>query len=668
MKSSLQTKFLLWLLPLVVGSFVVFFGICYYMSSQAMLRDADVIARAVGQEAVLEIEKTFQKKVLALESLAINHGVTYGDRPQRQQALVEFMDRTEGYAMLAYSNPMGIAYDQTGRDIDRSSRDYIKAVRETKKPFMTGPFVAASTGNLITSIAMPVMRDDRLEGIVFGTIELDTMSDIVGRIKYMESGYVFIVDEAGMVIADAHHPEIVGKLDITKPGSEQAIDPALVSAYQKTLESDGMTMTECKDENGIQMQAVMAPVHLGYRTWVAVGMAPLSEIYGAANSLAWVMGVTAVVMILLIAAVIWLVVKKLCAPVGILREECEIINKGDLRDRPLSVTSEDELGQLAKGFADMRNTMRKLLREIQINAEKVSASSEELTAAAHQSAEASNHVAVAITEIAGGISSQSDSAAVTDETAHAMADRMTSVADNANAIAVVTNQTVERVGDGRGAIQTIVDAMGSINESAATVQSSITELAKRSDEISNIVELISNIADQTNLLALNAAIEAARAGEHGRGFAVVAEEVRKLAEESANSSRKIADIVSQIQVDMGGAVDASKLSAESVANSMKSVTQADSIFESIKVSIESLAGGIGEVSKSIQEISDGIHNMQKEVSNINEVSHSNAARAESVSATTEEQSASTQEIAAASRSLSELAQALASEVGKFKVS
>ena len=244
---------------------------------------------------------------------------------------------------------------------------------------------------------------------------------------------------------------------------------------------------------------------------------------------------------------------------------------------------------------------------------------------------------------------------------------MTSVADNANAIATVTNATVERVADGRGAIQTIVDAMESINKSAATVQDSITELAKRSDEISNIVNLISNIADQTNLLALNAAIEAARAGEHGRGFAVVAEEVRKLAEESANSSRKIADIVSQIQVDMGGAVAASKHSSESVASSMESVTRADAIFESIRISIESLAGGIGEVSRSIQEISDGIQNMQKEVSSINEVSHSNAVRAESVSASTQEQSASTEEIAAASRNLSDLATTLAEEAGKFKV-
>ena len=241
------------------------------------------------------------------------------------------------------------------------------------------------------------------------------------------------------------------------------------------------------------------------------------------------------------------------------------------------------------------------------------------------------------------------------------------VSTNAEAIAAVTDMTVAEVGRGKNAVQDIVNAMDAINTGTDTVQNSIKKLAKQSEEISQIVDVISGIAEQTNLLALNAAIEAARAGEAGRGFAVVADEVRKLAEESGTSSQKIAELVGKIQEDMKEAVEASDQSAQSVEGSRQSVEEANKIFESIQVSIEALAGGIRDVSTSIQTISDGTKSMAAETESIAKISHENASRTQSVSATTEEQSASSQEIAASTRVLAELAQELQANVQKFQL-
>ena len=242
-----------------------------------------------------------------------------------------------------------------------------------------------------------------------------------------------------------------------------------------------------------------------------------------------------------------------------------------------------------------------------------------------------------------------------------------SVSTNADAIAAVTEMTVAEVGRGKNAVQDIVKAMDDINVGTGTVQRSIGKLAEQSDEISKIVDVITGIAEQTNLLALNAAIEAARAGEAGRGFAVVADEVRKLAEESGNSSQKIAQLVANIQEDMKEAVEASEQSTKSVEGSRQSVQEADTIFESIQVSIEALAGGIRDVSSNITAVSDAAKSMATEMESIAKISHENASRTQSVSATTEEQSASSQEIAASTRVLAELAQELEANVQKFKL-
>ena len=668
--NSLKTKFLVALLPLFIGSFIFFFAVSYYMSTSALKSDADDMAKRTGQVAALQIEEKFQRSVMTVKGLVHNKAIIHGDRTQREAALAAMKEKEGGdFAMLAFSDVDGHAFSDKGVDMDRTTRGYIKQVRETKQPCITGPSVSGTSGKLITIIAYPVLDEqEQLVGIVYGTIEFDSINSLVGDIKFFDTGRVYVADEEGLTVAYAQQPEDIGKMDLTQTETNgKTIDQKLVDGFKEAASSKQQVVTQYRTSKGVDSLAVMTPVDLGYRHWVAVAVAPLSEVEASANSLMKTMLGLVLLMLIIVSAVIVYISEKLSKPVRTLRDECELINSGDLTKRPLCLEANDELGALAHGFSDMRHTMRDLITSITKNAERVSASSEELTAAAQQTAEASTSVATSVVDIAEGIGKQSESITTTAATVKEISEQTENVANNASAIAIVTEQTVEAVKHGQAAIQDIVTAMGDINDGTGTVQNTIAKLAKQSDEISKIVDVITGIAEQTNLLALNAAIEAARAGEAGRGFAVVADEVRKLAEESGASATKIAELVAKIQTDMKEAVEASAQSSQSVEGSRQSVKEADEIFTSIQLQIEALAGGIQDVSNSIQTISEGTKSMTGEMESIASVSHENASRTQSVSATTEEQSASSEEIAASTRNLSQLAEDLQGEVHKFKV-
>jgi methyl-accepting chemotaxis protein len=199
-----------------------------------------------------------------------------------------------------------------------------------------------------------------------------------------------------------------------------------------------------------------------------------------------------------------------------------------------------------------------------------------------------------------------------------------------------------------------------------TIQDSVEKLAHQSTNILSIVGYISEISNQTNLLALNAAIEAARAGEHGRGFSVVASEIRKLADQTAKSTKDVNEVLGTMTGSIGGIVELVKESSEGVNQGVASLSEAKDTFQTIVDQVGALSAQIIEVAAAVEEISAGSQSIGQAVQGIAQVTEETAALTEEVSSVTEEQSATMDEIAQTATRLNEMSSMLKDLVGKFK--
>lgn len=359
--------------------------------------------------------------------------------------------------------------------------------------------------------------------------------------------------------------------------------------------------------------------------------------------------------------------KSITQPLVAMVAFCQEMAAGDFRDKPRTCIRKDEFGQLADNMADMRNQLRALMKQISSSAEQLAAASEQLTASAEQSAQASNQVAVSITEVASGSQQQLGVAQSATLVVEEISDNIEQISHTVRGVATQSTETADKAKEGSLAVEDAISQMNHIEESVNFSAGVIRVLGEQSKEIGQIVDTIAGIAAQTNLLALNAAIEAARAGEQGRGFAVVAEEVRKLAEQSHDASKQIAQMIGQIQVDTAKAVQAMNEGTKEVQVGAASVNTTGKIFREIVQQVQRVSAQGKEMADAVQEMTAGSKKIVDAVKNIEHLNAKSAEESQTVSAATEEQSASMEEIASSSQALAKLAQEMQESVKRFQV-
>ncbi len=242
------------------------------------------------------------------------------------------------------------------------------------------------------------------------------------------------------------------------------------------------------------------------------------------------------------------------------------------------------------------------------------------------------------------------------------------VVANAQSTSKAVSETSEKAEAGRISAQEAVAKIEHLVNIVMATSKVIQDLGQTSQQIGEITETITSIADQTNLLALNAAIEAARAGEAGRGFAVVAEEVRKLAERSAEAVRKIGGLIKSIQSETSRAVGAIETSSKEVQEGKAQVSKIAELLIEINKAATDANGLVNQIVVSGKQRVEETDKVVKSINEIANIAKDSASTAQEVSSSSEEQTASMEEVSASAQELSRLAMDLKDVVEKFKIS
>lgn len=547
-------------------------------------------------------------------------------------------------------------------------------------PFLKD-FVPESNGRSLV-IGAPVMTQNVVKGVVVGFVKLEALHKIVEAFPDYKTGYSYMVDPADMMILSHQTRELIGMtlrdLKINVPMVADALSSRdRGSIYYRF--TNPVT-------NKLMIRAIGFYKHEGYgkfhKNWFMTTGADYDEVYQGLSDLRFRTVSLSLVYLLIVIISVFLVSRTISKPILGVTETMALVARELDFTKQVQVRGEDEIAQMGAAFNGLLKRLRETfgsivtgnrqvtaavgrVREISnrivFNATEQSKRAQDVLKRVETMGQTAGHVqenalksqqaygetSASINQLVANIQEIAKDAAAqanmveearsiinmmgdtakevsgraslqreaTEETTNASEAMTVSIGDVAEKASMADKQSEESYAAamrGRAAVEQVAQGMQSISES--------------SEQVTEIIEVISDIADQTNLLALNAAIEAARAGEHGRGFAVVAEEVRKLAERTAESTKEISVLIrnSVERVKEGaGLADSSQKALENIVSS---VAQTSSLIKEINAAT-------GEQKKSILQVAaamERLRDLSREISTMTAEQGKRRERAESV--------------------------------------
>lgn len=582
---------------------------------------------------------------------------------------VYFGTPKERIAVSTNNGESGYAFEVMERDVtyrdwyqESVGRERINGV----KARFDKPYIDDVTGHTVVTLTQEVVFDGKVYGVLGIDIDFASFEAYVQEIKLLNSGYVMITDDNGLILSDHRLSNITKESaveetdDITgniKPETKKTVSTEVFNKLKEdtiyTYRRDGETQ---------HTKLVNEPI----TGWKILGVIDDSE--NNSNMLKlrgmfWMTSLLAILIAVLISTAFTNYILKSVARIGNALKE---VAKGNLKIQ-LESKMNNEVGELEKDFNQMVVQVGKLVRDVSEQTDIMVKAGAMIGQLTEETTKYTQDVVEAITEVASGAAEQALNTQDATSKVGTLSECINSSEEIISEIEVMRTETNQLSEEGLEAVESLIRKADMTKQNSMLSKEVFDEMADSIQNINYISNAIAEITTQTNLLSLNASIEAARAGDAGKGFAVVADEIRQLAEQSKISTDQIKSIVSQIAEKSDVAGEKLLESNRMIDEQNEAIMQTRQVFHKISDAITMLSTHINQMMTSTKEMNQMKESVSENINGIATISEEYAASTQEVTAASEQVMATMNTIADQTKELNRITDVLKADIEKFDI-